>query len=98
MDSLLVITNAAAGAGASAAREGASWKKRLGKLGRLAYPVGALKSAWKPPTLHLEVTVDDRVVSTPHEPVLQVAVGNGTSVGGGTLLTPDAQPGDGRAD
>ena len=30
--------------------------------------------------------------------VLQVAVGNGASVGGGTELTPDADPGDGRLD
>jgi diacylglycerol kinase (ATP) len=32
------------------------------------------------------------------EPVLMVAVGNGTSVGGGTELTPEADPEDGRVD
>jgi diacylglycerol kinase (ATP) len=30
--------------------------------------------------------------------VLMVAIGNGTSVGGGTELTPDADPADGRLD
>ena len=30
--------------------------------------------------------------------ILMVAIGNGTSVGGGTELTPDADPADGRLD
>jgi diacylglycerol kinase family enzyme len=42
--------------------------------------------------------VDGEVVNDLDRPVLQVAVGNGSSVGGGTELTPDADPADGRLD
>ena len=38
------------------------------------------------------------VVCDVDRPILMVAVGNGSSVGGGTELTPDADPGDGRVD
>ncbi len=48
--------------------------------------------------LRLRVEIDGKVVNDVDRPVLQVAVGNGSSVGGGTELTPDADPGDGRLD
>jgi len=93
------------GAGAQASRRGGRWKDRLGaigvgkiNLGRLGYPIGAAITAWNPPVLRLRVELDGTVVNDVDRPVLMVAVGNGSSVGGGTELTPDADPGDGRLD
>jgi diacylglycerol kinase family enzyme len=93
------------GAGAQASRRGGRWKDRLGaigvgkiNLGRLGYPIGAAITAWNPPVLRLRVELDGKVVNDLDRPVLMVAVGNGSSVGGGTELTPDADPGDGRLD
>ncbi len=93
------------GAGAEAGAKGARWKKRLGavgvgkvNLGRLGYPIGALQTALRPPTVHVRVEVDGAVVARPDERVLMVAVGNGASVGGGTRLTPEAVPYDGLVD
>lgn len=101
----VVVNSVHVGAGAYASRRGAEWKDRLhavgvGKLnlGRLGYPVGALLTAWNPPTLRLRVEVDGTVVKDLDSPVLMVALGNGTSVGGGTELTPDADTGDGLMD
>jgi len=94
----VVVNSVHAGAGATAARAGESWKRRLGRAG---YAVGALLTAVGladdgPPAVRLRVEVDGEVV---HEgDVLQVAVGNGSSVGGGTELTPDANFSDGLAD
>lgn len=93
------------GAGAEAGAKGARWKERLGSvgvgnvnLGRLGYPIGAAQTALNPPTLRVRVEVDGEVVADLDEKVLMVAVGNGASVGGGTELTPDADPGDGLVD
>jgi diacylglycerol kinase (ATP) len=91
----VVVNGVHVGAGAQASRRGAIWKKRLGKVG---YPIGAAITAWKPPVLRLRVVVAGVVLNDLHRPVLQVAVGNGSSVGGGTELTPDADPTDGRLD
>ena len=93
------------GAGAAAARHGADWKSRLGSLGvgkinlgKLGYPIGALQSAVSPPTLRLHVEVDGRVINDLNRPVLMLALGNGTTVGGGTALTPEADARDGMVD
>ncbi|MEO9322666.1 YegS/Rv2252/BmrU family lipid kinase [Nocardioides sp. C4-1] len=101
----VVVNNVHVGAGAAASRRADRWKGRLGKvgvgkvnLGKLGYPIGALMTAYHPPVIRLRVEVDGEVVVDVDEQVLMVAVGNGTSVGGGTELTPDADPGDGRAD
>lgn len=83
------------GAGAEAGKYGARWKKRLGKIG---YPIGAIQTALNPPVLRLRVEVDGEVVVDVDKGVLMVAVGNGASVGGGTELTPDADPHDGLVD
>ena len=91
----VVVNNVHTGAGAEAARVGAGWKEKLGKVG---YPIGALITAVRPPVVRLRVEVDGEVLVDYDERVLQVAVGNGTSVGGGTELTPDADPRDGLAD
>ena len=101
----VVVNSVHVGAGANASRRGARWKERLGSvgvgkanLGKLGYPIGAALTAWNPPILRLRVEVDGQVVNDFDQPVLMVAVGNGSSVGGGAELTPDASPEDGRVD
>lgn len=98
----VVVNNVHLGAGAEAGRRAVPWKKRLGavgvgpvNLGKLGYPVGALLTALDPPTLRVQVTVDDEVVADVDREILMVALGNGTSVGGGTEITPGADPTDG---
>ncbi|GAA4819694.1 diacylglycerol kinase [Nocardioides caeni] len=104
-DEHVTVNNVHVGAGAAAGRMGSQWKERLGSigvgkvnLGRLGYPIGALQTALRPPSLRVLVEVDDAVVVDVDEQVLMVAVGNGASVGGGTELTPDAVPHDGQVD
>lgn len=101
----VVVNSVHVGAGAQASRSAKVWKDRLGAigvgrvhLGKLAYPIGAALTAWRPPVLRLRIEVDGRVVNDLDQPVLMVAVGNGASVGGGTELTPEADPGDGALD
>ena len=101
----VVVNNVHVGAGAEASRRATRWKERLGSvgvgkvnLGKLGYPIGAAITAWNPPLLRLRVEIDGEVVNDLDRQVLQVAVGNGSSVGGGTELTPDAEPGDGQLD
>ena len=101
----VVVNNVHAGAGAQAGRKGAKWKDRLhsvgvGKvnLGKLGYPIGAALAAVKPPFIRVAVEVDGETVVDMDEPILMVAVGNGANVGGGTELTPHADPSDGLVD
>lgn len=101
----VVVNNVHVGLGAQASRKAATWKTRLGSvgvgrvnLGKLGYPVGALMSAFHPPSWRLRVEVDGEVVNDLDRPVLQVAIGNGGNVGGGTELNPDADPEDGLLD
>jgi diacylglycerol kinase (ATP) len=101
----VVVNSVHVGAGAQASRRGARWKERLGaigvgklNLGKIGYPIGAVQAAFRPPSLHLRVEVDGVVVNDLDRPLFMVAVGNGTSVGGGAELTPEADTADGRAD
>ncbi len=101
----IAVNGVHVGAGAQASRRAGRWKERLGavgvgkvNLGKLGYPIGAAITAFKPPLIRLRVEIDGKVVNDLDQQVLQVAVGNGASVGGGTELTPDADPGDGRLD
>jgi diacylglycerol kinase (ATP) len=101
----VVVNNVHVGVGAQASRKGATWKSRLGSigvgdlnLGKLGYPIGALLSAVNPPSHRLRVEVDGKVVVDVDQPVLMVAVGNGASVGGGTEITPEADPESGMLD
>jgi YegS/Rv2252/BmrU family lipid kinase len=96
----VVVNGVHAGASAQASRRGARWKERLGPygFGILGYPIGAALASIKPPFVRLRVEADGEVVSDMDKHVLMVAIGNGTSVGGGTELTPDADPADGRLD
>jgi len=101
----IVVNNVHAGASAQASRRGARWKSRLGavgvggvNLGKLGYPIGAALAAFKPPQLRLRVKIDGEIVNDLDQPVLMVALGNGSSVGGGTELNPDADPEEGSID
>ena len=96
----IVVNSVHAGASAHASKAGASWKERLGPfgLGIIGYPIGAAIAAVNPPFVRLRIEADGEVVADVDRHVLMVAVGNGTSVGGGTELTPDADPADGKAD
>jgi diacylglycerol kinase (ATP) len=101
----IVVNNVHVGAGAQASRRGVRWKERLHKvgvgrvnLGRLGYPIGAVQAAFQPPSVHMHVEVDGRVVTDVDRPVLMVAIGNGANVGGGTEVTPEADPEDGKVD
>lgn len=93
-----VVVNAAhIGIGAEAAKAARPWKKALGPLG---YVVGAVLTGIRgltTPGAHLEITVDGKTLAR-KEPVIQVAVGNGSFVGGGTPLLPQADPSDGALD
>ncbi|MGL5826536.1 MAG: diacylglycerol/lipid kinase family protein [Nocardioides sp.] len=96
-----VVTNVVhLGAGASAARHGRRWKRRLGAVGagRLAYPLGVVQTAFRPEGVRVRVLLDGAVIQGSDHAVLTVAIGNGANVGGGTGLTPYANAADGKAD
>ncbi len=96
----VVVNNVHAGASAQASRRGARWKKRLGPygFGIFGYPIGAALAAVRPPFVRMRIEVDGEVVADLDEHLLMVSVGNGASVGGGTELTPEADPTDGCLD
>lgn len=93
-----VVVNAAhIGIGAEAAKAARPWKKALGPIG---YVIGAVLTGIRglmTPGARLQITVDGTTL-TRKEPVIQVAVGNGRLVGGGTPLLPQADPSDGELD
>jgi diacylglycerol kinase (ATP) len=92
----VVVNNVHLGVGAQASRRAEKWKPRLGKAG---YAVGALSASLRPEFLHVDVFVDGEEVTMEevvHDHLAQVAIGNGSYVGGGTALIPGADVGDGR--
>lgn len=104
-DGSVTVNTVHVGAGAEAGERGAKWKSALGKvgvgrvnLGKVGYPIGALQTAFNPPGIRVRVEVDGELVTDVDTEVLMVALGNGPSVGGGTELTPDADPHDGLVD
>jgi YegS/Rv2252/BmrU family lipid kinase len=91
-----VVVNAVhVGIGAEAGRQAGSWKRWLGRVG---YPVGALIAGFTHHGIRVRVEADGEVLADLDRTVIQVAIGNGTNVGGGTELTPDASVEDGMAD
>ncbi|MDQ4085470.1 MAG: YegS/Rv2252/BmrU family lipid kinase [Actinomycetota bacterium] len=91
-----VVVNAVHfGIGAEAGKQASSWKRWLGRLG---YPVGALIAGFTQRGIRLRVEADGEVLADLDRTLIQVAIGNGTNVGGGTELTPDASVEDGLAD
>jgi diacylglycerol kinase family enzyme len=91
----VVVNTVHVGAGAQASQDARRFKK---VFGRFAYVLGAAKASVKPPFLRLQVEVDDHVVADFAHPILMVAIGNGSRVGGGARVTPEADPTDGRMD
>ena len=93
-----VVVNAAhIGIGAEAAKAARPWKKALGPIG---YVIGAVLTGARgltTPGARLQISVDGKTLPR-KEPVIQVAVGNGSFVGGGTPLLPQADPSDGELD
>jgi len=91
-----VVVNALhLGVGAQGSREAAPLKPRLG---RFAYPIGAVIAAFRAQGWLVKVTVDGAVVADGRRRILMIGVGNGTSIGGGTPLSPHAVPDDGLVD
>jgi diacylglycerol kinase (ATP) len=91
----VVVNNVHIGVGAQASHNATNLKKVLGRAG---YVLGALKAAVKPPFVRLRIEVDDHVVADFAHPILMVAIGNGSRVGGGAEITPEADPKDGKLD
>ncbi|MGB9376363.1 MAG: diacylglycerol kinase family protein [Mycobacteriales bacterium] len=91
----LAVNAAHLGKGAEAARRASGLKSRLGKL---AYPLGAIASIVRPRGWRLHVNVDDEVLADGRHRVLMVAIGNGSSIGGGAPIFPHADASDGTLD
>jgi diacylglycerol kinase (ATP) len=91
----VVVNSVHIGVGAQASRNADVLKPRFGKVG---YILGAAMAAVNPPFVRLRIEIDGDVVADFDRPILQVALGNGSYVGGGTELTPEATPRDGRMD
>jgi len=94
-DGGIVVNAVHAGVGADAGREATSLKPVLGKIG---YAVGAVLAEVKTQGHRLRVEADGEVLADGRHHVLQVGIGNGAFIGGGTPLAPDADPGDGKVD
>jgi len=90
-----VVNAVHTGIGAEAARSAAALKPRLGRIG---YILGGLAAGLRERGWRLRVEGDGAVLTDGNRRVLQVGIGNATSVGGGSLLTPAAVPDDGLAD
>jgi diacylglycerol kinase family enzyme len=90
----VVVNNVHVGTSVMASRHGASFKEILGPfgLGLVAYPHGFARAALRPSAVRLRVEVDGEVLTDVDRRVLMVAVGNGSSVGGGAEVNPDADP------
>ena len=91
----IVVNNVHIGVGAEASRKAHKWKKRLGRVG---YGIGAAMASVNPPFVRLRIEVDGETVTDFDRPILQIAIGNGPHVGGGTEITPEADPEDGKVD
>jgi diacylglycerol kinase (ATP) len=91
----VVVNNVHIGVGAHAAFNARPMKKVLGRLG---YVIGAVQAAINPPFIRVRIEVDGHVVADFAHPILMAAIGNGSRVGGGARITPEATPEDGKLD
>jgi diacylglycerol kinase (ATP) len=91
----VVVNNVHIGLGAQATASAGSLKRALGRLG---YVLGAARAAVRPPFVRVRVEVDGHVVADFAHPILMVAIGNGSRIGGGARVTPEADPTDGKMD
>lgn len=96
----VVVNVAHIGVGAEAGERARPWKARFGRLGLgvLGYAVGAVAATLATEGYRLSVSADGRPVTTGRRRVLQVAIANGQTIGGGAEIAPDADPGDGLVD
>ena len=95
-DDTMAVNALHAGVGVDAAARAQELKDRVGEF---AYPLGAIAAGVTAEGWNLHVEVD----GTPVHPdrtsnVLLVAVMNGRTFGGGTVMSPDAEPDDGTLD
>jgi diacylglycerol kinase (ATP) len=91
-----VVVNAVhLGVGVEAAMKATPWKSRLGTA---AFALGAILAGLRTSGVQMEVRVDGETVVNRSRRVLQAAVGNARTVGGGTPLFPDAAVDDGKLD
>lgn len=93
-DDRVAVNAAHAGLGVAAARRAQQLKPVLGALG---YRLASVWAGAGTAGVEVTVAVDDRPVCR-DQPVLLVAVMNGTSIGGDTPLCPSADPADGLLD
>jgi diacylglycerol kinase family enzyme len=91
----IVVNAVHVGIGAEASRRATPLKPWLR---RFAYAAGSVVAGLRVPGWRLRVTVDEETVADGHRRVLMVGIGSGVTIGGGTPLLPDAEPGDGVAD
>lgn len=94
-DGSVVVNAVHAGIGAEAALRAGDHK---GALGAAAYALGAVRAGARERGWRLRVTVDGETVHDGTEPVIMVAVGLGSTIGGGAPVAPAASPSDGLAD
>ena len=93
-DGMVMVNAAHVGIGADASLDAEPWKDKLGVVG---YAIGAVVSGVRSKGFRAAVTVDGNTVPGRGR-LVQVAVGNGRYIGGGTPLLPDADPTDGLVD
>lgn len=95
----LVVNVAHVGVGAEAGERAGPWKARLSRvgLGVLGYAVGAVAALVTSDGWRLSVVADGEELAGGRR-VLQVAVANGRTIGGGAEIAPGADASDGLAD
>lgn len=96
----LVVNVAHVGVGAEAGDRAEPWKARFATvgLGVLGYAVGAVVATVTTEGWRLQVVADGRVVASGRRRVLQVAIANGMTIGGGAVIAPRSDATDGLAD
>ncbi|MFN2319400.1 MAG: diacylglycerol kinase family protein, partial [Dermatophilaceae bacterium] len=96
----LVVNVAHVGVGAEAGDRAGPWKARFSRigLGVLGYAVGAVLALVTTDGWRLSVVADGRVVTRGRRRILQVAIANGMTIGGGTEIAPESDASDGLAD
>ena len=100
-----MVNNVHVGAGAEASRKRRTLedaarldRRRQAQPRQAGLPDRRAAVGVQPAELHLRVEVDGKVVNDLDRPVLMVAIGNGANIGGGTEVTPHADPEDGSVD
>lgn len=96
----LVVNVAHLGVGAEAGERAGPWKARFSRvgLGVLGYAVGAVHALLTSHGWRLAVLADGRPVTPGRRRILQVAIANGRTIGGGAQIAPLADVSDGLAD